>query len=162
MNRTLEVGKSLWEVLCSAVSGLVAAALIGLFVYWTFLQPAPLAVNTDGLELNYQTARGSIVYIENPISPPNTGMQVELRGELVGVETTDRYLMTSRDSRDMIVIDDPDLRPSYIRIGYPVYGVFIPPYVKPGVYHYQVEAKYRLNFFREETIHLPPVTITVE
>lgn len=162
MNRTLEVGKSFWEVACSSVSGVVAAGLIALCLYWLILQPATLAVNQDGLELNYVTARGTVMYVENPISPPNNGTPVELRGELLGVDTTDRYIMSSRDSRDMITIEDPAIRPPYIRIGYPLYGVYIPQYVKPGIYHYEVEAHYRLNFFREETIKLPTMTVKVQ
>lgn len=162
MNRTIEVGKSLWEVACSGLSGLVSAGLFCLFIYWVFIQQAPLVADVHGLELNYHTARGTVMYVENPLSPPNTGIQVELRGELVGVDNGERYRMSSRDSRDMITIDDPAMRPAYIRIGYPLYGVYIPPYVKPGTYHYQVEASYRLNFFREETVNLPAMTVVVE
>ncbi|WDS62549.1 hypothetical protein UFRH6_123 [Pseudomonas phage UF_RH6] len=162
MNKTIEVGKSLWEVVCSSVSALVAAGLLMMFVYWMILQPAPLSINSEGLELNYKAARGTLMYVENPISPPNTSIQVELSAELIGVDNSSRYLMSSRDSRDMIVIDDADLRPANVRIGYPLYGVYIPPYVKPGTYHYEVEARYRLNFFREEKLKLPTITITVE
>lgn len=162
MNRTLEVGKSLWEAACSALSAIVTAGLLMLFLYWLIIQPAALSLNEEGLSLNYTAARGTLIYIENPLNPPNSTVQVEVRAELVGVSTMNKYLLSSRDSRDMFVLDDPNVRPAYIRVGYPMYAVYIPAYVKPGVYLYQAEAKYRLNFFREEKVKLPTITVTVE
>lgn len=162
MNKmTLATGRVYCAAIYSAVSGVVSLGLIALAVYWLVLQPAPLAVDTDGLELRYSVTRGTIVYLENPITPPMSSIPIELHGELVGIDNQQSYKLSTRDSRDMILLDE-ETRPPYIRLGFPLYGVYVPQYVKPGLYRYEVEATYPLNFFRRASLDLPPLTITVE
>ena len=155
MNRVIRMLNGAWSVVCILAIG----GLLWQGVYWALLQRPYLSVNTEGMALQYDAPAGSILYIENPIFPPDTLAQVDLQADLVGEGTS--YKLASPSESDVEVEELPLPALTKARPGYPVYPLFIPSYVKAGVYRYEVTASYRLNPFKTEQLVLPPVTITV-
>lgn len=146
----------------SSLSMIVFVGLLACFVYWTVLQRPPLATNIEGMKTSYTAARGSQFYVENPIYPPDNTMQVAIKPNLAAVGGEDDYRLSTVDSRDGFKPSTNEQSLSFARPGYPVYSVFIPTYVKPGIYTYRAKATYRLNLFRTVTMDLPELTVIVE
>lgn len=146
----------------SGLSMTVFVGLLACLLYWTVLQRPTLTFDTAGLKMSYVATRGTQLYVENPIYPPDTNMSVQISSTLREVNGYEDYRLSSIDSRGSFKpsIDEPKL--SFVRPGYPVYGVFIPSYVKPGIYTYKAQATYRLNVFRTITLELPELTVIVE
>jgi hypothetical protein len=149
----------------AAWSGISLVTVISLFaalLYWTVLQRPPLTYTTEGLKTTYVTGKGMPVYLENPIYPPDTTLPVQISASLINNEGTGGYRLASINSRDGFKPSAKEALLSYVRPGYPVYGAFIPSYVKSGSYTYKATATYRLNLFRTVTMELPDLTIVVE
>jgi hypothetical protein len=140
----------------------VFVGLLAAFVYWTVLQRPQLTYNMEGLKTSYTASRGAQVYLENPIYPPDTSVAVQISSSLSAVGGEDDYRLSSVDTRDGFRPSTNEPRLSFVRPGYPVYSVFIPSYVKPGIYTYRAKASYRLNLFRTATMALPELTVIVE
>jgi hypothetical protein len=140
------------------VFGLIMAVL-----YWAVLQRPALTYNTDGLKDTYTVSRGSTVYLENPLYPPDSNLRVVINPRMTGQdEVGGTYRLGSVDSSDGFRPSITEARLSYVRPGYPVYGLYVPSYVKPGTYTYRATATYRLNLFRTATLDLPAFTVVVE
>jgi len=159
MNRVKRYANSAWSATCMATFfGLLAAT-----VYWAVLQRPPLTYNTEGLLTTYHVTRGSTAYLENPLYPPDTSLKVTINPRITGHdEVGGTYRLGSVDTSDGFRPSVTEARLSYVRPGYPVYGLFIPSYVKPGVYTYRATATYRLNLFRTAKLDMPEFTVVVE
>lgn len=158
MNRVKRCADVVW-------SGLSMATFFGLLsmaLYWSVLQRPALTYNAEGIKTFYSTSAGATVYFENPIYPPDTNTRVQISPRLSASEGDDNYRLSAVDSTDGFKPGIKDTKLAYVRPGYPVYSVYIPTYVKPGVYTYRATATYRLNLFRTATLELPRLTIVVE
>jgi hypothetical protein len=154
--------KAYCDAAWSGVSMAVTIGLLATAAYWLVLQRPPLTYNVEGLKTTYNVTHGAAAYLENPIYPPDTTLRVMISSSLVSQEGKGDYRLASVDSREGFKPDKSEERLSFVRPGYPVYSVFIPSYVKPGVYTYRAEATYRLNLFRTASIGLPDLTLVVE
>jgi hypothetical protein len=146
----------------SGLSMTVFVGLLATLLYWTVLQRPPLTFNVDGLKTSYVASRGATVYVENPIYPPDTTMSVQINSSIKSASGYDEYRLNPVDTRDGFKPSTNETKLSFVRQGYPVYGVFIPSYVKPGIYTYKAKASYRLNVFRTVTMDLPELTVIVD
>lgn len=146
---------SMWSVACIVICG----GAICTFLYWVVIQQPELAVNTDGMITEYTAPAGSVLYVENPIFPPDTVAQIDLSAELLSEDIS--YRLASPSDTHQRRRGDTDTQLQTGRPGYPMYPIFIPSYVKAGVYKYIVTAEYKLNPFRSATLELPPLTLTI-
>lgn len=158
MNKVKGYCDAAWSVM----SLTVVVSLLASLLYWTVLQRPPLTTNVEGLTTTYTAYPGTQVYLENPIYPPDTRLEVAIKPILVSSSGTGTYRLPPVEARDGFKPSLTDQKMSFARPGYPVYGVFIPSYVKPGKYTYQATATYRLNIFRTVTLNLPELTVVVE
>lgn len=155
MNKAMKILDGAWSVVCILTTG----GLMGLFLFWVLLQRPYLTVNVEGMTTSYTAPAGSIVYIENPIYPPDTLTHVELVAELHSPQMS--YRLASPPDRKTQWYQGISQSYSTARPGYTVYPLFIPSYVKPGVYEYEATATYKLNPFKSESLVLPRVIITI-
>lgn len=158
MNKALAAADRVWGQLCL----IVCLTLIGMFIWWMFLQPPLLTVAQSQSDSVYNVTAGSMVYLENPVIPPDTIAQVDYDGELHSLETKDVYSLDTVDSISSRVTEQVITTSDTVKPGQSLYGLFIPSYVRPGLYEFRMRATYRLNPFRSATLELPPVRIVVE
>lgn len=140
----------------------VTISLLAALAYWLVIQRPPLSYNPEGLRTSYTVSPGSTAYLENPIYPPDNTLRVKISSSLIDSSGEDGYRLASVEALDGFHPSPNEESLAFVRPGYPVYSVFIPSYVKPGVYTYKAEATYRLNLFRTTTLRLPDMRVVVE
>lgn len=154
---TKKVADGAWSVACMLVTG----SLVMLFVYWLFIQQPPFAVTARAADTSYTVTSGSIVYFESPITPAELVALVSFSGRLVQNGQV-KYQLASPDTISREVIQSADAAVIAPTKENPLYALFVPSYVRPGHYTYEVTATYRLNPFKTRRIELPPLNIYVE
>lgn len=161
MNKAARLANGLWSLCCIAL----AVSLVCVFVYWRFLQGPTLSVDASTGEYvtQYEAQPGSVVFLENPIYPPDTVTQVNISAELYGVTDPKAVYPLTHDAMERFTQSQTEQLEivSHARPGYPVYSIYIPSYVKPGTYRYEVYADYKLNPFKRERLQLPTLTFTI-
>lgn len=157
MNTATRAANGLWSVACLAVM----FGLVGLFIYWVCIQQPPQLATERYAPAHHVVSAGSIVYFEAPLVPVEGFSEMTFRGHLLRGGKV-QYTLAPPDSVPRDVIKDKPETILTAAPAYPLYALFVPSYVRPGHYEYQVLVTYRLNPFKTRTVELPPITITVE
>ena len=157
MNTATRAANGLWSVACLAVM----FGLVGLFIYWVCIQQPPQLATERYVPAHHVVAAGSIVYFEAPVVPVEGFSEMSFRGSLMK-EGKVVYTLASPDSVPREDLKDTPEKILSATPEYPLYALFVPSYVRPGTYTYQVSVTYRLNPFKTRTVDLPPITLTVE
>lgn len=139
----------------------VTCGFMGLFVFWVFVQDIDLPSDLPSVPVEHTVVAGSIVYFENTAMPSDLAATVAFEGRLIQ-DGQVKYTLPSPDSvsRDVPIVGAETVAADKPR--HPLYALFVPSYVRPGSYVYQVTATFRLNPLKTKMIELPPLIIRVE
>lgn len=157
MNTATRAVNGLWSVACLAVM----FGLVGLFIYWVCIQQPPRLAIERYVPAQHVVSPGSIVYFEAPVAPAEGFSEMTFRGSLMQDGKT-VYTLASPDSVPRDILKDTPETILSATPEYPLYALFVPTYVRSGVYTYQVSVTYRLNPFKTRTVDLPPISVTVQ
>ena len=157
MNTIARAANGAWSAVCL----LVAAVLTGLFIYWAVLQQPFITIDKNVVQSEYRVTAGSLLYIDNPVEPSEAVAKVQYTAVLIKDQFT-KYALPSPDVASRAEVEDAETVVAPTKPAAPLYAVFIPSYIQPGKYKYQITASYKLNPFRTETLELPQLSITVE
>lgn len=156
-NKVSNLINALYGLLCVAIS----VGLSFLALYWMVLQESPLHIDTRDPR-SYQVVHpGSLVYMQNPVQS-DYALNSVYSAKITSVSTGVVYRLPTMDSQEMLRLSDSyDFFFGAKKDTHPLYPVYIPTYLPPGRYEYEMTVSYRLNPFKYVSTPLPKVTLLV-